>query len=462
MFPLAVIMKNKGFPVGGSDRAFDRKSGEDKAAFLRSRGISIFPQDGSGIVDGDVILVTSSAVEESIPDVEAARVMGAKRISRAELLADLFNSAPLSIGVAGTSGKSTTVGMIGWLLSQGGFDPTIVNGATMKNFIAEDAPFASSVAGKGDVFLCEVDESDGSIAHFTPKIAVVNNVALDHKPEEELQRLFADFCEKSGCAILNADNAGTRLLAETLPLKRRLTYSLVDPKADFFATLLSREPHASVFHVKRVGGQDIDIRLPVPGLHNISNALAALAAAEAVGLPLTRAARALEGFSGIKRRLEVIGEKNGVAVIDDFAHNPDKIAASLATLHAFPGRLLILFQPHGYGPLRLMRAEFVSCFAEHLSERDILAMAEAAYFGGTADRSVKSADIAAEIAAKGKCVLYGEDRDSLARRLIEAAQKQDRIVIMGARDDSLSKLAQDVLDALSRHSLLMGPHPPAI
>ena len=171
---------------------------------------SLHPQDGSGIRRAGQILVTSAAVEETIPDVQAARRVGAAVTTRARLLAELFNAAALGIGVAGTSGKSTTVGMIGWILHRAGKSPTIMNGADMKNFVAADSPFASARIGDGETFVSEVDESDGSIAFFEPRIAVVNNISLDHKSMDELRSLFRDFIAKAETVVLNLDNRGNR------------------------------------------------------------------------------------------------------------------------------------------------------------------------------------------------------------------------------------------------------------
>ena len=146
--------------------------------------------------------------------------------------------------------------------------------------------------------------------------------------------------------------------------------------------------------------------------------------------------------------MDVVGEAGGVTVIDDFAHNPDKIAATLDTLHAFPGRLLVMFQPHGFGPLRLMRQEFIDCFAGRLTAEDVLLMPEPVYFGGTADRSVSSGDIAAGIVARGRLAEALPDRPACGDRLIDLAQNGDRIVVMGARDDSLSVFAAELLGRL--------------
>jgi UDP-N-acetylmuramate--alanine ligase len=192
------------------------------------------------------------------------------------------------------------------------------------------------------------------------------------------------------------------------------------------------------------------VNLKVPGRHNVSNALAALAASQAAGVPLQEAARALEDFRGVRRRLEVVGTANGITIIDDFAHNPDKIAATLATLHDFPGRLLIMFQPHGFSPLTKMKAEFIECFAGNLGADDILLMPEPVYFGGTTTRGVTSEDIAAGIRAAGRNALALADRAACGDRLLELAKPGDRIVVMGARDDTLTTFASELLSALGR------------
>jgi UDP-N-acetylmuramate--alanine ligase len=346
--------------------------------------------------------------------------------TRAKLLAELFNAAPLSVGVAGTSGKSTTVGMIGWILHRAGQNPTIMNGAIMKNFIAMDSPFASARVGDGETFVSEIDESDGSIAFFAPRIAVVNNISLDHKSLDELRSLFRDFVASAEKVVLNLDNAETAALLPALTPAQAMTYSMAAAKAD----LIASRPVPT---------------LNVPGRHNMANALAALCVAKLCGVVLTDAAAYLSEFSGIRRRLEVVGTANGVTVIDDFAHNPDKIAATLETMHAFPGRLLVLFQPHGYGPIRMMKDALVDCFADGLQADDVLVMPEPVYFGGTVDRSVGSRELIAEIVRRGRKAFAFPDRSACGDALVKLARPGDRILVMGARDDSLSLFAQDLL-----------------
>src|SRR3954464_12767946 len=446
MTPLALIVQAKGGLVEGSDRALDQGRNTERFDFLRSKGVLLHPQDGSGIVRSSQVLVTSAAVEETIPDVQAARRIGAAVTTRAKLLAELFNAAPLSVGVAGTSGKSTTVGMIGWILHRAGKSPTVMNGAIMKNFIAMDSPFASARIGDGPAFVSEVDESDGSIALFAPRVAVVNNISLDHKSLDELRKLFRDFVANAEKAVINLDNEETAALLPDLKPGQALTYSLAKAEADVLASSLVPSPAGIAFALTaRDSAEVVEVKLNVPGRHNIANALAALCAAKTCGVALANAAAYLGEFSGIRRRLEVVGTANGITVVDDFAHNPDKIAATLETLHAFPGRLLLMFQPHGYGPIRMMRDALVDCFADGLHGDDVLVMPEPVYFGGTVDRSVGSRDIVTAIERRGRNAQAFPDRGACGDRLVKLARPGDRILVMGARDDSLSLFAHELL-----------------
>jgi UDP-N-acetylmuramate--alanine ligase len=204
------------------------------------------------------------------------------------------------------------------------------------------------------------------------------------------------------------------------------------------------------FTLTELGGARHAVVLNVPGAHNVANALAALGAVRAIGVSLNEAVAALETFAGIRRRMEVVGTANGVTVIDDFAHNPDKIAATLKTLHAFDGRLLILFQPHGFGPLRLMKDEFIDGFTGLMREDDVLLMPEPVYYGGTTDRSVGSGDIVSGVRAAGRAAEALPTRDACGDRLVELARPGDRIIVMGARDDTLSTFAAELLARLSR------------
>jgi len=447
MLPLALILLDQGHAIEGSDRSLDQGRTPAKFDYLRSRGIKLYPQDGSGVTSPEQVVVASAAVEETVPDIAAAVRVGASRMSRADMLSALFNAAPFAIGVAGTSGKSTVTGMIAWILHHAGKSPTVMNGAVMKNFRTPEALFSSSLVGASGIFVSEVDESDGSIAAYTPRVAVLMNIALDHKTMDELRALFGGFAARAETVVLNLDNDETARMAASLP--GAITYSLDSPAARLTASDIRPAPTRITFSVHdRTSGACADIRLAAPGRHNVSNALAAIAAAITCGVTLAGAAEALGEFTGIARRFDIVGTENGVTVIDDFGHNPDKIAATLRTVNQFPGRVLVMFQPHGFGPIRKMRREFAECFAGNLDAEDILLMPEPAYFGGTVDRSVGSADLAGDIRALGRSAEALGDRAACGARLLELAKPGDRILVMGARDDTLTLFAQELLAGL--------------
>jgi UDP-N-acetylmuramate--alanine ligase len=429
MLPLAEIVAAQGCTVAGSDRSLDQGRLSAKFEALAAKGIGLFAQDGSGITSAEQIVVASAAVEATVPDIIRATELGCARMTRAELLAELFNAAPVSIGVGGTSGKSTVTGMIGWILDQAGHDPTIMNGAVMKNY------GSGSRVGAGRMFVSEVDESDGSIALYNPTVAVLNNVAVDHKSLEELRALFGGFLGRTDNCVVNADNPEALALAPagamTFGMARAATCRAIN---------IVEHPDGVDFAVA-----DVPVKLAVPGRHNVSNALAAISAAISVGILISEAVAALATFTGLKRRMETVGTTNDITVIDDFAHNPDKIAATLSALHAFPGRLLIYFQPHGYGPLKQMGRELADSFIANMQRDDRLLISDPAYFGGTVDRSVGADALVAMIGSQAEHI---PDREDCGTRLIALAQTGDRIVVMGARDDTLSLFAQSLLDRL--------------
>jgi UDP-N-acetylmuramate--alanine ligase len=449
MLPLAMIVQARGAVIEGSDRALDQGRTPEKFDWLRAHGVTLHPQDGSGVTRADQTVIATGAIEETVPDIGAAKRAGATIKTRPELLSELFNAAPTSVGVAGTSGKSTITGMIAWILHQTGREPTVMNGAVMKNFADADHPFASALIGGPDLFVSEVDESDGSIARYDPTVAVVSNISLDHKSMEELRDLFGGFTARATTAVLNLDNPETAALAQTLPAGKAITFGLGEEKADLSAHDLQPLPTGMRFRLIE-GWSEHDVVLNVPGAHNVANARAALGATRALGVPTAEAVKALETFAGIRRRMEVVGTAGDITVIDDFAHNPDKIAATLKTLHAFDGRLLILFQPHGFGPLKLMKSEFIDGFAGLMREDDVLLMPEPVYYGGTTDRSVGSEDIASGVRAAGRQAEALATRADCGDRIVEIAKPGDRIIVMGARDDTLSTFAAELLGRLDQ------------
>ena len=454
MLPLALILRGHGARIAGSDRSRDQGRTPEKFAWLEAQGIDLFPQDGSGITSADQILVASAAVEDTVPEVVRARELGCPRMSRAELLSTLFNAAGCGIAVGGTSGKSTVTGMLGWILHAAGRDPTIMNGAVMKNFAAPDVPFASARVGGGDggggAFVSEVDESDGSIALYHPAVAVLLNVSLDHKSLEDLRDLFGDFLAVARLSAINLDDPECRALAARAHAVT--TFAIDDP-----AAMIGVEPGSIAETPTGIAAQLIDRRdglrhsliLNVPGRHNLANALAAIAGASAAGVPVAESARALGSFAGLARRFDIIGASpSGITVIDDFGHNPEKCAATLRTLRHHPGRVIAFFQPHGYGPLRQMGHELARTFAHELRPDDVTVLCDPVYFGGTVDRSEGSERIVRLIEQAGGNAQYIPSREACGEYITSIARPGDRIVVMGARDDTLAVFARGILAAV--------------
>ena len=450
MLPLALILKGAGAQVAGSDRSRDAGRTPEKFAWLERLGFGLFPQDGSGVTSSEQTLVASAAVEDTVPEMVRAQELGCPRMSRAELLSRLFNAAPSRVAIGGTSGKSTVTGMTGWIMDRAGRDPTIMNGAVMKNYVSADAPFASARVGHGGVFVSEVDESDGSIALYNPTVAALLNVSLDHKSLEELRELFGDFLARADVAALNLDDAEAAALAGRA--NRLVTFGIDSPAAMIGVqpgSIAEAATGLSAMILDRRDGSALALALKVPGRHNLANALAALAACNAAGVQLAEAVAALGTFSGLARRFDIVGTSpSGVTVIDDFGHNPDKVAATLRTLKAHPGPVIAFFQPHGYGPLRQMGRELAETFARELGPDDLTILCDPVYFGGTVDQSEGSERIVRLIREAGGSAEYAPTRDECAERIIELARPGDRIAIMGARDDTLSRFAKDLLARL--------------
>jgi UDP-N-acetylmuramate--alanine ligase len=247
--------------------------------------------------------------------------------------------------------------------------------------------------------------------------------------------------------VLNLDDPETRALSATVPEDKVIGYGFDSPGADFMGKDLKLEAGGASFAVEAEGERH-DVRLAVPGRHNASNALSAIAATRALGVPVADAAAALERFEGLRRRLETVGQARGVTVIDDFAHNPDKIAASLATLRAHPGRLLIMFQPHGYGPLAKMGEPLADALAQGMAPGDRLYLPDPVYQGGTVERARGSDWLVERVCKLGGGAEHIPERAKVGEALAAEAQDGDRILIMGARDDTLIDFARELVERL--------------
>ena len=437
MSALAQFQAMTGGTTSGSDRAFDRGERGEMRAQLERLGIGVMPQDGSGVGADCVALIVSTAVEEQVPDVGAARAAGIPIIHRSELLAH-FVGEHRAIAVTGTSGKSTVSAMIFAILSGAGRDPSVITGADLPELQEQGLP-GNAFAGRSDLLVVEADESDGSLVRYAPSIGVILNLQRDHKEMTEVAAMFATLRARAREGLVVGDAENLDAFAGGA-----LRFGLSE-RADIRGEDVELGPASSRFRV----GKAV-FTLPVPGAHNVANALAAIATASMVGVPLGAMASPLSGFRGIGRRFQTIGKAHGVEVIDDFAHNAEKIAAAIRTAKLRSSRVLAIYQPHGYGPTRFLRKDFITTFARELGPEDRLWMLEVFYAGGTATRDFSSADIVAEIGARGITAEFAPSREWLTGRVAQEARPGDLVLMMGARDPSLSALARAILGAIDK------------
>jgi len=374
---IARLLVEDGWPVSGSDRTLS-----PLAAELMKLGIPVAIGHAAENIQGAELVVRSSAVPDSNPEVQAALAAGIPVLKRADFLGRLMQGK-LGIAVAGTNGKTTTTAMIAWMLTRLNLDPSYIIGGVSRN-LSNNAH-----AGHGDAFVIEADEYDRMFLGLNPRLAVVTFVEHDHPdcfPTMADYRIaFADFIDRlqpGGTLLACADNFEAAALVSKVPENcTARTYGLNCP-ADYCALEIHPNHLGSFsFEAWRSGQKLASLDLQVPGLHNASNALAALAAAHILNLPLEQAAAALGEFSGTGRRFELIGEPHGIAIIDDYAHNPTKIRATLAAARArYPGRRIwAVWQPHTYSRTRTLQAEFLNAFkdADRVLVTEIYAAREA-------------------------------------------------------------------------------------
>ena len=414
MSALAKIMVSKGAIVYGSDRNNDAGLFPELFQNLKNNKINLCAQDGLGLEKDIDYLVVSSAIEPTIPDVKAAQKKNIPILKRAELLAEICNAAN-TITVGGTNGKSTITGMIGHVLTQAGLKPTIINGGGMIDFNRENA-----VIGNPDRLVVETDESDGTIALYHSAIAVLMNISEDHKSMEELLPLFNQYLSQSKTQVLNIDCPNVAKIANNFP--NAVTFSANDIPDN--------------------------LELIVPGMHNRLNAMATMAVARICHVDDSKILQALSTFKGITSRLEVVGVKNGITVIDDFGHNPDKIEAGIKTLKETGKRLILMYQPHGFKPTRDQKDDLIRVFSEFLDKDDIFYMPKILYMGGTVEKDISSTDIINPLVEKGFNAVYISNISDIQNEIIRLAKAGDNICIMGARDDSLRIMTRAILKEL--------------
>jgi len=421
MSALAHALKDAGYEVSGSDRFNDEGKGLDVLERLRLAGIHLTAQDGSGIHAQTISIAVSTAIEGDNPDLLKAQHLRVPVVHRAEMLARLAAGKRL-LAVTGTAGKTTVTGMIGYICAEAGLDPVVVNGGAVTNWQASDR-VGNVRKGSGNLWIIEADESDKSLLSFQPQYSVITNISKDHFELDEVVNLFKTFRDK------------TR------------GWTILGPQA---ASVLDHAPIVPMNILRRDDGVWFDFRgheypSPMPGRHNAENAMIAVQAALELGVPPDVIVRALATFRGIHRRLEVVGRKNGIIVLDDYAHNPAKIAASWLAAAEQAKRVIGIWRPHGFGPLALLFDELATSFSQVCKPEDRLYILPVFYAGGTAKKTSDAERLAGVLAEKGVKASFVENYNMLDREIKAGLKNGDVILGMGARDPELPVFLHGIL-----------------
>lgn len=436
MSAIAQYLKGIGKNVKGSDREFSDNKQNNNIAQLQKQGIKCYRQDASGISSETEILVISTAIEEDNVELVKARELNIPVVLRSDILAAITRTKK-TVAVSGTSGKSTTVAMLFHILHENQFSPSLITGAGLAS-LQKNGEIGNAYVGKSDWLIIEADESDGSLVKYTPEVGIILNIDKDHKTLEELIEIFTIFRNNTlNKLIVNASQK------RSLDLKTSDDYNFGCPESKFYGEIFRQENFQIRFKVKNV-----DFNIPTIGKYNMMNALAAISCADYLGISLENSAKALKTYTGIYRRNQLIGEKKGVKIIDDFAHNPVKVAAAISACQPKNGRLFAWFQPHGFTPTRFLRHEFVEEISAALREEDEIIMSEIYYAGGTTNKNISAADLINDLKQKNINATFIEDRKRLSNYLKSKIKPGDIILLTGARDPSLDEFAQEVLEEL--------------
>lgn len=425
-------MAGRGNIVAGSDRLFDREPGHPLRKILAHKGVLLLPQDGSGLDTSVDLAVFSTAVEKDNPDLAAAALYKIPIRTRPQYLAEIVSGFK-TVAVAGTSGKSTTSGMLAFVMQRLGMAPNFIGGGRVKQFRTPENQ-GNWLVGNSDLMVIEACESDGSIVNYRPAHSIIPNLALDHHSVDETARMFEQLAaHTSGLVIVGQDDENL----SRCRLPHAVGFS-IDRKSGYQATDIAYYRFSTSFNV---GGQRFE--LGMPGRHNLYNALACIALLTEMGVEPAAIAAALPAFTGIERRFDIHLNDGRHLVLDDYAHNPHKLESLMRTMQGISSSVCYIFQPHGFGPTRMMKEGYINVFSRNLREKDRLVLLPIYYAGGTAAQDISSKDIAGPVRASGRAA------DVLDRRaVIDTLGDHETYVVLGARDDSLSDFAGQIAGAL--------------
>jgi UDP-N-acetylmuramate--alanine ligase len=434
MSAIAQFLSGSGKIISGSDRYFIPGEKNETREKLEAEGIKCFFQDGSGITTDVQLVAASSAIEETNEEIQKARSLNIPIILRSELLTIISNSKR-TIAVGGTSGKSTTSAILFDILDHAGLSPGIISGAGLVR-LQKKGKIGNAFVGLGNDLVIEADESDGSIVNYHPEIGLLLNIDKDHKEIEELKNIFTVFKQHTKKKfIVNASHELTAPFSQNI----NQDFSSTEASAGYKATEFIQKGLQISFKINGV-----DFSMNAIGRHNMENALAAASVANQLGIALEVCAAAIKNYEGIYRRNQVLGKKNGVWIIDDYAHNPAKVAAAIRSVQPLAPKVIAWFQPHGYGPTRFLRKDFVNEISAALRKQDEIWMSEIYYAGGTTTKNISALDLINDLKEKSCNAFFIEHRDELVPAIQSHLTNDSVLLLMGARDPGLDEFAKKV------------------
>ncbi len=438
MSALAQSLQGIGKNVSGSDRYFKESEYNETKEKLAAEGIRCFLQDGSGINDTTDLVVVSTAIEDTVVEVQKAKQLNIPIIKRSELLA-LIAASKTTIAVGGTSGKSTTTAMLFDMREYAGLQPSIISGAGLTSLIKE-GKIGNAKVGKGEWLVIEADESDGSIVQYKPEIGLLLNIDKDHKEIDALMEIFTVFKNNSKRFVVNQSHSLARKLSQDI----KQDFSIDDSfPAGYIAKDFTQNGLEVQFTIRHS-----PFTVHAIGKHNMENATAAVAIANQTGVDLYTCSVALKNYEGIYRRNQVYGNKNGVWMIDDYAHNPVKCAAAIKACQPVAQKVIAWFQPHGYAPTKFLRYDFVDEISKALRPADEIWMSEIFYAGGTTTKDISANELINDLAGKGSNAFFVGDRNDLVKTVRSHFTDNCVLLLMGARDPSLEQFAKQVWNEL--------------
>lgn len=411
--------------VTGSDRSLHSEHTSHIKGKLEECRCALFEQDGSGITPNTSAIVVSTAIESTNADYRKATELKVPILHRSEVLAALVAQSR-TISVTGTSGKSTVSSMIFHTLMEAGHSPSYIGGANL-HALKEKGFIGNAYKGDSDLLIIEADESDGTVVNYYPETTLILNISKDHKSEAEIQRLMQTAATQSDRVVINCEDPLLQCLSGT-------TFGF--DTGEF--TLTGKDEHSTLncFSIN-----DVEFQLLFPGMHTIANALATAATVSHYGVSLNECAQALASYKGIERRFDRYESEDSPLVIDDYAHNPEKVFAAIEAARSLGSPLTVLFQPHGFGPLKFLLHEFAQSFIDATTTDDTLIMLPVYYAGGTVDRSVDSTTLTKLMANERKAIAV-TDRQQALQEISTA--NNSVVILLGARDQSLPSFAREI------------------